>query len=114
MLTGGAGLLAESRLNNVRRLREAGIKADGLLLRLPAPSKLAIGHQDLRIDGLRPKRPGVTIVGASSDHLVMDVTEAAPPVHVGDELEFDPIYAAVATAMANVDVMQVVKPMQAD
>ncbi|MEE8389200.1 MAG: alanine/ornithine racemase family PLP-dependent enzyme [Anaerolineae bacterium] len=72
---------------------------------------LAIGHQDLRIDGLRPKRPGVTIIGASSDHLVMDVTEADPPVHVGDEMEFDPIYAAVATAMASVGVTQVIKPM---
>jgi len=74
---------------------------------------LAIGRQDLYVDGLRPKRPGARIVGASSDHLVVDVTEADPPVHVGDELEFDPIYAAVATAMASVGVTQVVKPMKA-
>jgi predicted amino acid racemase len=73
---------------------------------------LAIGEQDLRIDGLRPKQPGVTIVGASSDHLVVDVTEADPPVHLGEELEFDPIYAAVATAMASFDVTQVIKPME--
>ena len=72
---------------------------------------LAIGEQDLRIDGLCPKRPGVTIVGASSDHLVVDVTEADPQVRLGDELEFDPIYAAVATAMASFGVTQVVKPI---
>jgi predicted amino acid racemase len=42
----------------------------------------------------------VTIVGASSDHLVVDVTEADPPVRLGEELAFDPIYAAFATAMA--------------
>jgi predicted amino acid racemase len=70
---------------------------------------LAMGEQDLRIDSLRPKRPGVTIVGASSDHLVVDVTEADPPVHLGEELEFDPVYAAVATAMASIGVTQVIK-----
>jgi len=73
---------------------------------------LAIGEQDLRIDGLRPKRPNVTLVGASSDHLVVDVTEADPPVQLGDELEFDPIYAAMATAMASYGVEQVVKPLR--
>lgn len=61
---------------------------------------LDMGEQDMYISGLRPRRAGVTIVGASSDHLVVDVTEAEPPVRLGHELGFDPIYAAVATAMA--------------
>ena len=73
---------------------------------------LALGEQDLRVDGLRPRRPGVTIVGASSDHLVVDVTGAVPPVRLGDELEFDPTYAAVATGMASFGVTQVVKPIE--
>jgi len=73
---------------------------------------LAMGEQDLHIGGLRPKRAGVTMVGASSDHLVVDVTEADPPVFLGDELAFDPIYAAVATAMASFDVTQVIKPIK--
>ena len=71
---------------------------------------VAMGEQDLRISGLRPKRPRVTIVGASSDHTVVDVTEADPPVRLGEELEFDPIYAAVATAMASLGVTLVIKP----
>jgi len=73
---------------------------------------LAIGEQDLHIAGLTPRRSGVTLVGASSDHLVVDVTDADPPVHLGDELEFKPIYAAVATAMASYGVEQVVKPIE--
>ena len=72
---------------------------------------LAMGGQDLWIDGLRPLRPGVTIVGASSDHTVLDVTDAEPPVSMGEELAFDPNYAAVATAMASRNVTRVVKPM---
>lgn len=73
---------------------------------------LAIGEQDLYVSGLAPRRAGVTLVGASSDHLVVDVTEADPPVALGDELEFKPIYAAVATAMASYGVTQVVEPMK--
>ncbi len=74
---------------------------------------LALGEQDMRISGLRPKRPGVTIVGASSDHLVVDVSEANPPVRLGDELSFDPLYEAVATAMVSSAVPKIVKPVTA-
>ncbi len=63
---------------------------------------LALGEQYVYTAGLRPTRNGVTYVGASSDHMVVDVTEAEPPVKLGDELTFDPIYASVATAMASV------------
>ena len=71
---------------------------------------LAMGEQDLRVDALRPRRQGVTVVGASSDHTVIDVTEADPPVGLGDLIEFDPLYAALATAMASQDVEKVVRP----
>jgi predicted amino acid racemase len=73
---------------------------------------LALGEQDMRIDGLRPRRPGVSVVGASSDHLVVDVTEADPSVCLGDELMFDPMYPAVATAMASAGVTKVIKPIE--
>jgi predicted amino acid racemase len=71
---------------------------------------LAMGEQDLHVEALRPKRPGVTIVGASTDHTVVDVTDADPPVKLGDELEFTPLWAALATSMASQDVVKVVKP----
>ena len=62
---------------------------------------LAIGEQDLRVEGIYPKRSGVEIVGASSDHLVVDVTDAEPEVHLGEVLEFSAWYIAVATAWPN-------------
>ncbi len=74
---------------------------------------LALGRQDLVVECLRPRRPGVTIVGASSDHLVVDVTEADPPVQLGEELHFQPAYGAVATAMAHPGVEQVIHPLAA-
>jgi predicted amino acid racemase len=57
---------------------------------------LAMGEVDLSVQWITPTRPGVTIVGASSDHTVVDVTDADPPVQVGDELEFRADYVAVA------------------
>jgi ornithine racemase len=72
---------------------------------------LALGRQDLDVESLRPRRAGVTFVGASSDHTVLDVTEAEPPVHLGEELELEPAYGAVATAMAHSGVQQVIRPL---
>ena len=40
ILAGGAGLLADSRLKNIRRLRAAGIRSEIMLLRLPALSQV--------------------------------------------------------------------------
>jgi len=74
---------------------------------------LALGRQDLQIESLIPARPGVTILGASSDHLVLDVTEASPAVRVGEELEFRPLYGAVATAMTSAVATRVVRGIAA-
>jgi predicted amino acid racemase len=70
---------------------------------------VAMGRQDLLIDLLTPQRSNITIVAASSDHTVLDVTDAYPSVKVGDELAFDMTYGAVATAMGRLDLLQVPK-----
>jgi predicted amino acid racemase len=62
---------------------------------------LALGEIDLDVAWIKPTRPGVTIVGASSDHTVVDVTDADPPVDFGDELEFLADYVAVARGWAS-------------
>jgi predicted amino acid racemase len=70
---------------------------------------VAMGKQDLLVDSLTPQRHNITIVAASSDHTVLDVTDAFPPVEVGDELVFDMTYSGVATAMGRLDLLQVAK-----
>jgi len=70
---------------------------------------LALGRQDLQVECLVPARAGVVIVGASSDHLVLDVEEACPAVQVGEEMEFRPLYGAVATGMASRAATQVIQ-----
>ncbi len=54
----------------------------------------AIGRQDVDIDGLRPLDEGVQILGGSSDHLLVDLTQR-PNLQVGDTLSFAPSYGAL-------------------
>jgi predicted amino acid racemase len=62
---------------------------------------LAMGEIDTDVTWIRPARPGITIVGASSDHTVVDVTDAERPVELGDEVEFVADYVAVARGWAS-------------
>jgi len=55
----------------------------------------AIGRQDAPPDGLTPLDPRVQVLGASSDHLVLDVDDLPEPPAIGDAIEFRPGYSAV-------------------
>ncbi len=70
---------------------------------------VALGEQDLRTGGLRPWPEGMTIIGASSDHLVVDVTEADPQPAVGSEIAFALDYGAMATGMASMGLQKIVR-----
>ncbi|HEX9093268.1 MAG TPA: alanine/ornithine racemase family PLP-dependent enzyme [Coriobacteriia bacterium] len=54
----------------------------------------ALGRQDVSPEGLRPLESGVAVLGASSDHLILDVENRAEPTAVGDAIAFVPDYAA--------------------
>lgn len=55
----------------------------------------AIGRQDMDCAGLTPLTPGIAVVGASSDHLILDVTECPSPLSVGDTVSFSMDYSAL-------------------
>jgi predicted amino acid racemase len=59
---------------------------------------LALGRQDVDPDGLQPPA-GITILGMSSDHLIVDLGDH--PVAVGDEIEFGVAYGALVRAMTS-------------
>ncbi len=65
---------------------------------------LAIGEQDVDPRGV--EAPGVTIVGASSDHLVVTSDDLLP---VGSEVRFRPNYSALLRAMTSPFVHKDVK-----
>jgi len=55
----------------------------------------AIGRQDVPPEGLTPVDSRVRVLGASSDHLVLDVDDLSTPPTIGDAIEFWPGYSAV-------------------
>ena len=60
-----------------------------------------IGREDVIVDGLMPVNPGVRVLGASSDHLVLDLTEADPVLAVGDTVSFRLNYGAMLAVMTS-------------
>jgi len=59
---------------------------------------LGVGLQDVLVSGLTP-RSEVEILGASSDHIIVDAKNVG--LKVGDELEFDVNYGALLSAMTS-------------
>lgn len=53
---------------------------------------------------LRPRTPGMTVVGGSSDHCILDVEDCHPCPRVGDVVDFDVIYLTMLYASAREDV----------
>jgi ornithine racemase len=61
-------------------------------------SIVALGRQDVLVSGLS-SRQAVTILGASSDHLILDSGDRA--LQIGEEVQFDLDYGALLAAMTS-------------
>ncbi|MGE5580762.1 MAG: alanine/ornithine racemase family PLP-dependent enzyme [Bacillota bacterium] len=70
---------------------------------------LAVGRQDVDPDSLRPVESGVSIIGASSDHLICDVEDSERKIKTGDVLTFIPGYSALLRAATSPFVQKVVQ-----
>lgn len=54
----------------------------------------ALGRQDCHVEGLTPLDPRVYVLGASSDHLLLDVDNMIVPPRPGEVIAFRPNYVA--------------------
>ena len=72
-----------------------------------AQALLAIGRQDIDPDGVVPP-PGIHIIGASSDHLVVET--GTVPCCIGREVRFGLDYAALLRAMTSPFVAKTIVP----
>jgi len=59
---------------------------------------VACGRQDILYDLITPRERGIKLVGASSDHLILDVTHAEQLLTVGDTIDFSLAYGALVAA----------------
>lgn len=62
---------------------------------------LALGRVDCEPDELEPEESGLEVIGASSDHLLVDVTERSRRTVVGEILSFRAGYHAILRACAS-------------
>lgn len=67
---------------------------------------LGIGRQDVDVDGLTPLTD-VDIIGSSSDHLILEVTESS--TKIGDRVRFQMNYSALLAAMTSPYVNKVIR-----
>lgn len=70
---------------------------------------LAAGRQDVKTDGIRPRDKDAIVLGASSDHLIVDVSDCKKDYKVGDILEFDMNYGALLAAFTSEYVDKIIK-----
>lgn len=96
------GNLAQSAFGEVIPSRERGRITQAIL---------AIGRQDTDPDGLVPP-PGIKILAASSDHLVLDATNYRGRMKVGTELSFQLDYSALLRATTSPFIPQVIQRTQ--
>lgn len=59
---------------------------------------LAFGQQDGNIEGMTPIDPDIDILGASSDHLIMDVSRSKIDYKIGDSIGFTLNYGGLLKA----------------
>lgn len=83
------GKIGADAMGHVVSFEDRGVRARLLL---------GIGKQDISIEGLIPVDAGVEIVTASSDHLILDVEDAAREFRYGDVVEFHLHYAEMMSA----------------
>lgn len=90
------GITATDAFGRVPELEDRGVRCRAIC---------AIGRQDIMPEGLQPALSGAQVLGASSDHLVLDVEEVQ--TRVGDRIRFIPDYGALLAATTSPYVSKV-------
>jgi len=62
---------------------------------------LNVGREDVQVDKLEPEDRGISILGASSDHLLVDMTGSEQEPALGDKVFFNLNYGALLAAMTS-------------
>jgi predicted amino acid racemase len=92
------GAIAQSAFGQVPPGNDTGIITQSIL---------AIGRQDIDPSGLTPQ-PGIVILAASSDHLIVDSGNCSNRIDVGAEISFQLNYSALLRAMTSPYVTKVI------
>ncbi len=68
----------------------------------------AIGRQDISPDNLIPIDDKISVLGASSDHLLLDITNCNKDYKIGDKVEFNVTFGGCLSIMTSEYVHKVI------
>ena len=86
------GSISRDSFGQIPKIKSKGVRTRAIL---------AIGKQDIYPDNLLPLDKNISVVAASSDHLVVDVTESRTSFKVGDVIQFIPTYPGILSAITS-------------
>ncbi len=86
------GKKGKDSMGRVPKFEDKGIRRRAIL---------AIGVQDVDPKGLKPLDEGAEVVHASSDHLIVDVTDVERKIKLGDVMRFRTNYSATLRAITS-------------
>ncbi len=67
----------------------------------------AIGRQDVDLSEITPVARSISILGGSSDHLLLDITDSRIEYTVGDKIDFNMSYGSILSTMTSLYVKKI-------
>ncbi len=86
------GKIEKDAFGNVPHFEDRGIRKRAIF---------AVGRQDIRVDEIFPAEEGMEILGASSDHMIVDVTDYKKKLDVGSIAPFKMTYGSLLSAFTS-------------
>jgi len=83
------GEIGQDAFGNIPEFEDVGIRRRAIL---------ALGKQDVYVEGIFPLDTALKILGASSDHTIVDITDAAYDIKLGDQITFGLTYPGLLSA----------------
>lgn len=80
------GIIGRDAFGNIPEFIDIGIRKRAIV---------SMGKQDVNINGISPIDEKLVILGASSDHLIVDITDSKHTIKVGDQIAFSLTYAGL-------------------
>jgi len=80
------GTIGRDAFGNIPKFVDIGIRKRAIV---------SMGKQDVNIEGITPIDDTLIILGASSDHLIVDITDSKQKIKVGDQIAFSLTYAGL-------------------
>ncbi len=84
-----AGTIGRDAFGNLPQFEDLGPRKRAIL---------ALGRQDVNIEGIKPVDRRMTVLGASSDHLIVDITDTDEDLGIGDNIAFSLSYSGLLSA----------------